>query len=976
MATYAGRRLRAGAAACALMIAVAGDAVAAPQEVFRTPEYRANWGLEAINAAEAYGRGLSGAGILVAVVDGSAFTEHPDLAGRLIGRESFIYPDIASVAEALRRFGYPWPADSHATHVSGTIAANRDGIGMHGVAPGATLINADIFDLLPWQFYGEHPELAAGFDVNPQDQVIPLAIDAAVASGARIINGSYGSSPYGTHALTAETRAEYEAYQRAADAGAILVFAAGNEYSAADPMTDHPNMPALMPHVRPANRGSGLYTEHDGRYDFSGLDCMLVAVVAVDRANRIADFSNRCGVARDWCVAAPGVGILSTISPVSPDVTPEQARTGYATMDGTSMATPHVSGALALMLEAFPGLDPRAIVQILFSTADDLGAPGVDAIYGHGLINVGRATRGPTSFESVWTMPVEAGGDASLRNDISGSGGLVKTGAGTLRLGGNNTYTGATVVRGGTLVIDGRSVSPVTVDTGGTLGGSGVLAAPVTINGTLAPGASPGVLTVAAPVTLGAGATFRTDIDGSTAGNGAGFHDRLAVTGAGNTFRANGALVPVLRGITGAATNRYTPAVGERFVIVTARGGVLGRFATVAAPAGLPGLRLDTAYGANAITLIATPRAYATLSAAGLRESANTRAVGGALDALRPAAGSAGAGAARAMFTSLYGLRGAAVSSALDLASGSIHAEVARGQAMARRDLTQAVLDPAGAAERRAGSARVWANAVGGWTTVTGNDSGSGVTADRAGFLGGIGIPLGEGGEVGVTFGYASTDLSQEDSPATADIATWQAGVYGTWTVGATSLTATLAGGVDRADVTRPLAALGAAEASATMDGRGVAAGLEVAHRLTAGGGTVVRPALSLLGEAAWRDGVTEGGGGAWRLAVADGSTHRLTAVAGISGGRDVEVAGMSFTPTASLGLSHDLVRDDLDARVTLQGRSFDAQAAQPGRTGLTLGLGFAADAGDGVSLGLSYGFEGREDSRSHAARATVGVSW
>ncbi|MGC2854316.1 S8 family serine peptidase [Novispirillum sp. DQ9] len=981
MASSCGRRLRAGVAACALAAAWAGGLAAslAPAEAgqdVRTEEYRANWGLEAINAGEAYERGLTGAGIKVAVIDSTVLGTHRDLAGRVVASDGFVYRNNDALAEAVRRLGFPVPGDSHGTHVGGIIGANRDGHGMQGVAPGASLVSATAFDFVPWQVYVNHPELMQQFTPVPWLRIFPNAVDYAIASGARVINGSYGSGGYGEHSITRGTRLEYEAYQRAVDAGVILVFAAGNGFDPSDPLTHHPAMPAFMPFVRPENRDSGLYTEEGGRHNFSGLDGMVVAVVAVDRANHIADFSNRCGVAMEWCVAAPGVDILSTIAPRAGDVTAAEARAGYATMDGTSMATPHVSGALALMLEAFPGLDPRTIVRILFATTDDLGAPGVDAVYGHGLINVGRATRGPESFDTTWTMPVAAGGDATLRSDISGAGGLIKTGDGILRLAGDNTFTGGTVVRAGTLLLDGRSVSPVSVGAGGAVGGGGVLNAPLAVRGTLSPGASPGVLTVGGPVTLGPGATFRAEIDGPAAGTGAGFHDQLRVTGAGNTFRANGTLVPVLRGITGAADNSFTPTVGDRFVIVLAEAGVVGRFATVAVPAGLPGLRMDTAYGTDSIALIATPRRYADLGAAGLSESANTRAVGDVLDALRPAAGLAGSGAARTMFASLHGLGAAAVSPALDLASGSIHAEAGRGQGMLRRDMTKALLDPAGAAERRLGEGRVWANAFGGWTRVEGNASGSGVSADRGGVVGGFGTRLGEGAEIGLTFAYGAAGMAQQDTPATADVDVWQAGVYGTWSVGATAVTATVAGGTDRSEVTRPLAMLGAPEASATVDGRGVSAGLEIAHALTADDGTVLRPALGLVGEATWRDGVTESGGGAWRLAVADGSTRRLTALAGISGSTEMTAAGVAFTPSVSLGVSHDLARDDLDARATVQGRSFEAQAAQPGRTGLTLGLGVATQAADGVTLGLSYGFEGQDDARSHAARASVGVTW
>ncbi|MGI9297590.1 MAG: S8 family peptidase [Gammaproteobacteria bacterium] len=116
--------------------------------------------------------------------------------------------------------------------------------------------------------------------------------------------------------------------------------------------------------------------------DFVSTTERWLAVVSTDRNNRISDFSNGCGFAQLWCVAAPGEGIYTTHN-----------NGRYTTVDGTSFAAPHVSGALAVLKSAAPNLPMNAIQLILLTTATDLGESGVDEIYGHGLVNVSAGIR-------------------------------------------------------------------------------------------------------------------------------------------------------------------------------------------------------------------------------------------------------------------------------------------------------------------------------------------------------------------------------------------------------------------------------------------------------------------------------------------------------------------------------------------------------------------------------------------------------
>lgn len=292
-----------------------------------TPEFEADWGLAAIGADKAIEAGFTGAGVRVGVVDMSIQLTHPEFAGRA---DTYQYNDIDD--------------GTHGTHVAGTIGAAQDGTGMQGVAPGVLLSSIRIFE-------------PSGAWIS--SQTVADGYDGAIAAGIRIFNNSWGSAWDVTQASVTDAEnhlgVELDAYRRAVEADAVLVWSAGNA------------------HFANAELYAGL------PYLFPELKSNWIAVASVDQALELSSFSSACGVAAMWCVSAPGTDIYSTL-PVDT----------YGTLSGTSMAAPHVTGAVAIAKEIFPEASGSELAQVVLQTATDIGDAGVDDIYGWGLLNLGN----------------------------------------------------------------------------------------------------------------------------------------------------------------------------------------------------------------------------------------------------------------------------------------------------------------------------------------------------------------------------------------------------------------------------------------------------------------------------------------------------------------------------------------------------------------------------------------------------------
>lgn len=291
------------------------------------------WNLEKVRASEAWAYS-TGTNVIVAVIDTAIDYTHPDLIGRMWDGAGCVGVDMNGVAiggGCVHGFDFvdndtdPLGTNAgarHGTHVAGIIAAtvaNQEGIA--GIAPGAKIMALRIVNDAGSGTVGR--EIAA--------------IRFAIANGARIINASYS----GTGESDIE-KAAIEEFQNQAYGG-LFVTAAGN--GAADHLGD--DLDALPDPVTASSTNA-----YPAQYDLPG----IISVAATDETDTLATFSNYG--ATSVAIGAPGVGVWSSVPG------------GYDDLNGTSMATPHVAGTLALMLAVAPTRTSDELKSVLLDTGD------------------------------------------------------------------------------------------------------------------------------------------------------------------------------------------------------------------------------------------------------------------------------------------------------------------------------------------------------------------------------------------------------------------------------------------------------------------------------------------------------------------------------------------------------------------------------------------------------------------------------
>ncbi|MFW5634052.1 MAG: S8 family serine peptidase, partial [Erythrobacter sp.] len=263
------------------------------------------------------------------------------------------------------------PEDDHGTNVSLVAGAARDGTGVLGIAFGADILalRAD----QPGSCAGDTPSdptLSCSF----LDSDIARGVDLAVATGASVVNLSLGGGGVAPGL--------FEAVRRASDAGLVIVVAAGNAGDGSDPAIDP---------FQPDPFAQALA-------DAGGANVIIVG--SVDDDGEISAFSNRAGDFASSFLAARGERICCVYEDGEVFVETIDGDQFVTLFSGTSFAAPQVSGAVALLAEAFPNLTGEEIAEILLTTARDAGAGGEDAIYGRGILDIAAAfaPQGTTSL--------------------------------------------------------------------------------------------------------------------------------------------------------------------------------------------------------------------------------------------------------------------------------------------------------------------------------------------------------------------------------------------------------------------------------------------------------------------------------------------------------------------------------------------------------------------------------------------------
>jgi len=311
-----------------------------------------NWGLAAIRAPEVWrATGLTGQGVVVGSIDTGVNAAHRELAGKVAGWRDFVNNRPA-----------PYDDNGHGTHTIGTMIGGSQGGAAVGVAPGARVIVAKAIGA---SGVGPGSALIAAAQWMTDPDGDPATADQPVA-----VNNSWSAEDANDPWFRSIIR-------RWVELGITPVFAAGNT----GPDASTVGSPAGYPEV--------------------------LAVGAVNEKDGVASFSSRGPV--HWLnldgsgpasgtvitkpdVSAPGVNITSSTGD------------GYLAFSGTSMASPHVAGVIALMAQANPQARGAAAAEIIRSSAVDLGAPGPDQRSGSGRLDAVRAVQavlGPANTLNV-----------------------------------------------------------------------------------------------------------------------------------------------------------------------------------------------------------------------------------------------------------------------------------------------------------------------------------------------------------------------------------------------------------------------------------------------------------------------------------------------------------------------------------------------------------------------------------------------
>jgi autotransporter-associated beta strand protein len=851
--------------------------------------------------------GYTGAGYRIGVVDTGVNRNHPALAGRVAANLVYVgsRDNDLSVDDNV----------GHGTTVAQLAAGQAVGSWPGGVAPGATILSARIIS-------DESPEDDGSGEGNEVTGALGLKSihQDLVDRGMRIMNNSWGGLYWTEPAATAAIADEYRFFIQ--DHDGLVVFATGNE-SRPDP-TDMASLPS-----QPGP---------DGTTPAADLERGWLAVAALDTSDtsRLMYYSNACGLAKNYCLVAPG-----TVAYTGYDDT--AGKTTYWYGSGTSFAAPLVSGAAAVVWEKFPYFTNDLVRQTLLGTATDLGAAGPDEVFGYGLLDVGKALRGPAKFD--WgDVTAAVTGESAWTNNITGDGGLIKQGAGTLTLGNPDIdvaldYRGDTRIQGGTLKIVGNlNYSKVYIEAGGRLAGTPWVHTDLTNAGVMQvdveQAGSPGT-SVQANYVQKAGGRLSLVLG----------YGHLGVSGTATIEGGDVHVAGVRDGYTWQA----------REYVLTANGGITGRFDGLTAASGI---FLDATLGYSAtqawmditrldVTAAAMSRADITPAAIGAAQRVEE-----AFDGIDAQQGR-GEGAISDGFIRIAGefqRTASATAAAMSLRSlsGEVHASAAAATYhtldRGRRALSSR-FDDLASGSRRAGG---WMEALGGAASL-----GSDADAQVDGWLAGHDVGLDGAMVAGLAFGESRTDSRIDGLVDRSRERQTQAQAYLGRQWNQAYLMGQFGAGQWQRQIDRELL-LGASRYGmhSDYDGDFAVAGLEAGYRFDGVAGSLV-PYLGTEHTLVRSDGFYEDGAAGFGLRSGASTSSRTQAIAGLRAGRDWQ----RFSLSGYAEWQQTLASDGLELSASFVG--VDAwsplAASNPALSGGMFGLSATAWLDTHSTLALGY---------------------
>jgi autotransporter-associated beta strand protein len=799
--------------------------------------------LSIINAKDR--QGLTGAGLKIGVVDSGVNRTHPTLAGRVVSSRSYVDPraNNLNVDDMV----------GHGTTVASLAAGRSFGSWPGGVATDAQIVSARIIA-------DKAPVDDGTGNGNQVDGPLGLAAvhQDLIADGVKIMNNSWGGLYWTNASATASIAAEYRPF--IVSNGGLVVFATGNE-SKANPS----DMAALPSQPGPGNSRPAADLERGW---------LAVTAVNSSKPDTLAAYANACGIAASYCLAAPGEAVF-----VDPKNTTGSVPS-YMWGAGTSYATPLVSGAAALVWQKYPYFTNDLVRQTLLGTATDIGPAGVDSTFGYGLLNVGKAINGPARFDwgdvAVNVPGTNADPAGVWSNNISGNGGLIKQGTGTLALSGTNTYKGDTRIEQGRLVLrDGASLgSNVLVGYNGMAPTyAGVLqfrTGSTRINGNVSNFNGIALLEANTNAVINgnymqsAGAYLSVALGGSP----------LQVTGRADIA---GSELHVLNAVGGYVPKNYV----EQQTVLQAAQGLSGQFGTLRSGGAVTLLEARLTYDATTAYLnidrvnVATAAASASLDAIAIASAGRVEQAFGQLDTSTGTVPDGFAGAAG----QLQQVEGAsALQASLESLSGKAHS-LATSMTFDNLDMNRRALsarfDAVSAAPRLRGA---WYGALG----EAGQGSFAGSGFQTQGWMMGQDMALGGNGVMGFAFGETRSNSSREWAGDSGRDRQSQAQLYAGWNRGAAYALGQVGAGQFTREIDRQLL-LGPGQygVNARYGGTFSTASVESGYRLGSGAASLT-PYLGADYARLDSDSFTENGGFGFGLRADRRSSSRSQALAGL----------------------------------------------------------------------------------------------